>query len=183
MDDITIPVGKIVENKMSINEYLILYNIANGLVITGVLDTSLESLSRLESKGFIKISNDGVFLRDKASVFFAINDDLFIKWLREYPTSVQKSHGGNRALSPASADTILGTKLRKKWDLIFKKNILKQELAIRVLKLEVLDKTKSGDLEYMVEAARWLNDGYHEKYAYLLDQEKSENKYSNEDYM
>jgi hypothetical protein len=183
MEDMTIPVGKIVENNMSINEYLLLYNIANGFVISGLLDTSVDALSELETKGFIKISNNGVFLRDKASVFFAVNDDLFISWLRVYPTSVTKAHGGNRALSPASADTILGKKLRKKWDLIFKKNILKQELAIKVLKLEVLDKTKSGDLEYMVEAARWLNDGYHEKYAYLLDQEKSENKYNNEDYM
>jgi hypothetical protein len=183
MDNITLPIGDILKNKISINEYLILYNIANGLVITGILDTSLESLTELESKGFIKISKEGLFLREKASVFFVIDDDLFIKWLRTYPTSVRKKHGGQRALSPASHKTMLGEKLRKKWELIFRNNTQKQEIAIRVLELEVKDKTKSGDLEYMVEAARWLNEGYHEKYSYLLETDTGNNKYENEDYM
>jgi hypothetical protein len=183
MDNITLPIGDIVKNKISINEYLLLYNIANGFVITGILDTSLESLTTLESKGFIKVSKDGLFLREKASIFFVLDDDLFIKWLRTYPTSVRKKHGGQRALSPAAADTMLGKKLRKKWELIFRNNAQKQEVAIRVLELEVKDKTKSGDLEYMVEATRWLNEGYHEKYSYLLDSDTGENKYENEDYM
>ena len=129
------------------------------------------------------MSKEGIILRDKASVFFADESDLFIKWLRTYPTSVKKKHGGNRALSPADEKTILGEKLRKKWDQIFRKDTQKQQLAIRVLELEVKDKTKSGDLEYMVEATRWLNEGYHEKYSYLLDQDTGDNKYANEDYM
>jgi len=183
MDDIKIPVDDVVKNKISINEYLILYNIANGFVITGILETSLQALAGLESKGFIKVSKDGVFLRDKASIFFAINDNLFVKWLNTYPTSVRKKFGGNRALSPADPDTILGLKLRKKWDIVFKKDTKKQQLAIKVLELEVKDKTKSGDLEYMVEATRWLNEGYHEKYSYLIDQDKGDNLYENEDYM
>jgi hypothetical protein len=29
---------------------------------------------------------------------------------------------------------------------------------------------KSDDLEYMVEATRWLNGGYHEKMEYLLEE-------------
>ena len=36
----------------------------------------------------------------------------------------------------------------------------------------------------MVEARRWLNEGYHEKYSFLVDDGiVPENKYSNEDYM
>ena len=35
----------------------------------------------------------------------------------------------------------------------------------------------------MVEATRWLNEGYHEKYSYLIDQDKGDNLYENEDYM
>jgi len=183
MDNITIPVDDIVENKISINEYLILYNIANGFVITGILESSIQALTGLESKGFIKVSKEGVFLRDKANVFFANNDDLFVKWLKTYPTSVKKKFDGSRALSPADPDTILGQKLRKKWESIFKKDTQKQQLAIRVLELEVKDKTKSGDLEYMVEATRWLNEGFHEKNSYLLEQDTGENLYGNEDYM
>ena len=55
MDDIKIPVDDVVKNKISINEYLILYNIANGFVITGILETSLQALAGLENKGFIRV--------------------------------------------------------------------------------------------------------------------------------
>ncbi|MDG1558987.1 MAG: hypothetical protein P8R03_05665, partial [Candidatus Poseidoniaceae archaeon] len=45
-----------------------------------------------------------------------------------------------------------------------------QDKAIRVLEAEVAMRIKANDLEYMVEAARWLNGGYHEKYEYLLEE-------------
>ena len=183
LEDITLPIGSIVENGLSINEYLLLYNIANNNIISGLIDSSLESLINLEKKGFIKIIESTIHLREKASLFFVVNDDLFSLWLKTYPTSVKKRYGGQRALSPASTDTILGKRLKKKWESIFKKNIKKQEEAIKVLELEVKDKTKSGDLEFMVEAARWLNEGYHEKYSYLLDEEKASSQYENEDYI
>tara|TARA_R100000541_G_scaffold13397_1_gene22365 strand:+ start:3812 stop:4363 length:552 start_codon:yes stop_codon:yes gene_type:complete len=183
MDDITIPIDDIVKNGLSINEYLLLYNINNRYPISGLIDSGLNSLVALERKGFIKLSDNDIFLRDKSTVFFAEDEDYFINWIEKYPTMVKKRHGGKRALSPASADTILGKRLKKKWLSIFKKDIEKQKLAIKVLELEIKDKTKSGDLEYMVEASRWLNEGYHEKYSYLVDEEKPQNHYENEDYM
>lgn len=67
--------------------------------------------------------------------------------------------------------------------MIFKKDIVAQENAIKVLELQLEDMKKSGDLEFMVEATRWLNEGYHEKYSYLLDDDHSENQYKNEDYL
>tara|TARA_R110002124_G_scaffold277751_1_gene449375 strand:- start:62 stop:613 length:552 start_codon:yes stop_codon:yes gene_type:complete len=183
MDNIILPIDDIVKNDLSINEYLILYSIANNNALSGIIDSDVVALVNLEKKGFIKISNGELFLRDKASVFFAEANDLFIKWLETYPVMVKKTHGGKRALSPANADTILGKKLSKKWKAVFKKDTDAQKQAIRVLELEVIEKTKSGDLEYMVEAARWLNEGYHEKYSYLLDNDTGINKYENEDYM
>lgn len=183
MDNITLPIDNIVENGLSISEYLVLYDISNGYIISGLIDNSVTTLVSLEKKGFVKLSNEQVFLREKASIFFAVNDDYFVQWLEIYPTMVKKKYGGKRALSPASADTILGKRLSKKWKQVFKKDIEAQKKAIKVLELEVLDKTKSGDLEYMVEATRWLNEGYHEKYSYLLDQDTGTNQYENEDYM
>ena len=47
---------------------------------------------------------------------------------------------------------------------------------------DVAARTKSGELEFMVEATRWLNEGYHEKYSFLLEEDVHE-AYSNEDYM
>lgn len=183
MDDITIPVKKVAEQGLSINEYLVLYNIANNFSITGLLHNSIEVLISLENKGFIKMSDNQTYLRTKANAFFSVHEDSFTEWLNTYPTMVARKHGGKRALSPAGADTILGKKLRAKWDRIFKKDINEQKKAIKVLDLQVKDMRKSGDIEYMVEAARWLNEGYHEKYSYLLDNDTGNNKYENEDYM
>lgn len=183
MDNITIPVDDVVKNGLSINEYLLLYSISNGHSISELLDISLESLSSLEKKGFVKLADNKIFLRDKAKIFFNKDEDLFLVWLSIYPNKVTKRSGGKRALSPSSADTILGKRLKSKWREVLRNNVGKQEIAIKVLELQVKDMTKSGDLEYMVEAHRWLNEGYHEKYSYLLDEEKPHNNYSNEDYL
>lgn len=183
MDKIILPIDDIVKHELSINEYLILYNIANNNALSGIIDSNVNALVALEKKGFIKIANSELFLRDKASVFFIEANDLFTEWLDAYPVMVKKRHGGKRALSPANSDTILGRKLSKKWKAIFKKDVGAQKKAIKVLQLEVAEKTKSGDLEYMVEAARWLNEGYHEKYSYLIDEDRGTNNYENEDYL
>ena len=183
LDNITIPTEEIVKNGLSINEYLLLYNVANNNCISGLIDSTFLSLVSLEKKGFIKLFNGQIHLREKSSIFFAEDDSLFVKWLTIYPTKVNRKYGGKRALSPAKADTILGKKLYKKWKNVFKKNIEKQELAIKVLELQVQQDTRSGQLEYMVEATRWLNEGYHEKYSYLAEEEIAPSNYESEDYM
>jgi len=183
MDNITIPIDDIVKNELSINEYLLLYNVNNGYPISGLLDNSLSSLISLERKGFIKLSDNEIFLRDKSTVFFTDDENYFVNWIETYPTMVKKKYGGKRALSPASSETILGKRLEKKWIQIFKKDVEKQKKAVKVLELQVKDMTKSGDLEFMVEAYRWLNEGYHEKYSYLVDEESPQNHYENEDYL
>lgn len=183
LDSILLPVEDIVKNGLTINEYLVLYNISNHDCISGLIDVSITSLIGLERKGFIKLADNKIYLRDKASVFFKEDESLFVKWLELYPTMVKKRHGGKRALSPASKDTILGKTLEKKWATVFKRDVQKQKDAIKVLELYIADLKKSGDLEYAVEAARWLNEGYHEKYSYLLDNDTSNNQYENEDYL
>ena len=130
-------------------------------------------------------------MRHKTDDLFSTKEDFFLKWLLSYPIKVNKSHGGTRALSPASDETILGKKLRAKWVKIFKGNPEGEKDAIKVLDAEVLMRKKSGDLEYMVEAARWLNEGYHEKNSYLISEpeegavpEVGSTNYNNEeDYM
>lgn len=183
MDNVILPIDKIVKNDLTINEYLVLYNVANNNSLTGLIEHRLEALDSLEKKGFIKMTKLGLFLREKASVFFVINEDLFSEWIKTYPTRVARRHGGNRALSPVSKNTMLGKKLEEKWKRIFKRDIDKQRLAIRVLQLQIKDMERSGDLEYMVEATRWLNEGYHEKYSYLIEQDKGDNLYESEDYL
>ena len=184
MDDIKLPMDTIIKNGLTISEYLVLYDIVHQYVITDYITDIIPSVLSLEVKGFIKLQGSEVFLRDKTNQLFNPEEDYFTKWLKEYPTMVKKRYGGKRALSPASEDTILGKRLRKKWAMIFKKDIKAQEKAVMVLTLMVKDKRKSGDLEFMVEAARWLNEGFHEKYAFLVDDGiVPNNDYESEDYM
>lgn len=182
--DITIPVERIRALGITINEYLILYDLTHDNEITNLLDFTLQQLVKLEQKGYIRIEKDGIIVRAKTTALFAIDgtEDLFVVWLSKYPTKVKTSRGGSRALSPASENTIMGKNLRKKWVMTFKKDTEAMLQAIKVLELEVEDKKKSGDLEYMVEASRWLNQGYFEKYAYLIEDDKGKNEYENEDY-
>ena len=183
MDKLVIPIALLKDVGLTINEYLILFNLANKHCISEEFSYTLDELVELEKKGFIKLTSEGVFIRDKAEVLFSVKRDLFEDWLLAYPTNVKKKFGGSRALSPSKVDTMLGKRLKKKWNSIFKKNIEAEEKAIKVLQLQVKQMEKSGDLEYMVEATRWLNEGYHEKYSYLLDQDMGTNKYENEDYL
>jgi hypothetical protein len=183
MDNILLPIDEIIKNDLTINEYLLLYNFANSKIISGIINTGVEDLVGLEKKGFIKVIKNSVILRDKASALFTQTDDYFVQWLNAYPVSVTKSNGSKRALSPSKPDTVLGKILKSKWSKLFKKDKDAQLMAIRVLELEVANKKKTGDLEYMVEATRWLNQGYHEKYSYLLEEDNGDNQYENEDYL
>jgi hypothetical protein len=184
MTNITIDFELLKKFKISVNEYLILYDVANDFTISGVFNYSAAELVLLEKKALIKLTEEGIFLRGKSIEIFSVKEDYFAQWIEIYPTMVKKRDGGSRALSPSSAETILGQRLRKKWELVFKKDIEKQLFAIEVLKAEVADKKKSGDLEYMVEAARWLNEGFHEKFAHLITENKEINdNYSSEDWL
>jgi len=181
--DIVLNLKLIQELGLTINEYLILYNIANNNQISSIFNYSLKDVVKLEKEMFLKITHNGVFLRTKAEALFSVvGEDYFASWLEKYPIKVTKRNGGSRSLSPASADTILGKTLRKKWDTLFKKDTESQKRAILVLELQVTDMTRSGDLEYMVEARRWLNEGYFEKYEYLVDEQKDRSKFENEDF-
>jgi len=174
MKSITIDFNFLEEEKLNINEYLILYNLANKNIIEKRIQYDENDLYYLEKRGWLKLIDGKVILRQNTIEKFIPKKDHFLTWLLDYPIKVNKSNGGSRHLSPASDETILGRQLRKKWESIFKgKPINKQQEAIDILNAHVKMMKKSGDLEYMVEATRWLNAGYYEQYAYLLTEDGS----------
>lgn len=184
MDNFTIPIKTIVENGLNINEYIVLFNISNNYSISHLIDTPIDTLLSLEKKGFIKLTSDNkITVRESGLKLFRKDNDIFVEWLEEYPTSVVTKYGRKRALSPAKADTILAKRLYVKWKNIFKNNVEEQKKAVQVLRMQVENMRKSHDLEYMVEATRWLNEGFHEKYEYLLDEGSSPIDYRAEDYL
>jgi hypothetical protein len=170
INSITIDFKVLNQNKLSINEYLTLYDLVCPDCINDHYRTSTVDIVNLEKKGLIKLTASGTVIREKARKMFRLDEDYFLQWLNAYPIRVIKSRGGSRVLSPAKADTIEGRKLRKKWQTLFVGNPEEEQKAIKVLEAEVAMRTKSHDLEYMVEATRWLNGGYHEKMEYLLEE-------------
>ena len=48
MDNIILPIDDIVKNDLSINEYLILYSIANNNALSGIIDSDVAALVNLE---------------------------------------------------------------------------------------------------------------------------------------
>lgn len=185
METIKVPLDLLKKNGLTINEYILLYDIINQYQYSDLIDNAISTLFSLQKKGFIKLQGTkDIILRSKAVELFELNEDYFEKWLKTYPTMVKKRYGGKRALSPAKSDTILGKALRVKWKNLFKKDIESQKKAIEVLEAQIRDATRSGDLEYMVEARRWLNEGYHEKYSFLIEENNNDDiSYESEDYM
>lgn len=183
MKEIIIDVELLLKLGLNMNEYLTLYDIANEFSISTSFEYGVKELESLEKKAFIKLTESGIFLREKGNSAFSVEQGLFEEWLSIYPVKVKTEYGGSRALSPESSKTILGKKLKAKWNLLFGKDVKKQQLAIDVLKAEIADKTKSGDLKYMFQATRWLNEGSHESMAYLLEQVKDESLYREDDWM
>ena len=171
MDKITIDLNILKENDLNIDEYLTLYSLAFPDVIAETFSPKDESRISLEKKGFIKITLNGIILRESTRILFNIGKkDYFLEWLNKYPIRARTSRGGTRVLSPKSDETIEGKKLRKKWESMFKGDPYEEMKAIAVLEAEVAMRIKSNDLEFMVEAPRWLNGGYHEKMEYLLEE-------------
>lgn len=180
--DIKIPMDLVTKFKLNINEYLILYSLSS-VDISSMYEYEFKHLCSLEEKGYIKVTIDGIFLRKKVEeIFPRDNTDYFAEWIDHYPTSVKKKTGGTRTLSPADPDTVLGKKLRAKWNKHFGKDYNLQRKVVKILEAEVNDKKRSGDLEYMVNAERWLNGGYWELNEHLIESSIRNDRYLDEDY-
>ena len=157
---------------IDIFEYVALY-----LIYEGRQDIDSKFLKSLEDKGFVK-SDDKIYLRDKARLIFEQEKDYFCTWLASFPIKTPS----NRYLSPVNPDTIMGQKLRKKWNSLFKNNAVAAQKAIEVLEAEMEWRRKTGKFEFMHNAETWLNQGDFEKYEYLLKDKKDIQSKIRQDY-
>ena len=79
MDNITIDFSLLKKNKLSISEYLTLYNMICPDCISGMYIDRLEDVDNLQKMGFIKITLKGNVLRAKAKSMFQIIYQHLIK--------------------------------------------------------------------------------------------------------
>lgn len=183
ISELVIPIEKIVKLGLTINEYVVLYDVSTGYQISGLIDGAIPTLIKLEEKGFVRFQGSTVHLRGHSSELFTLQEEgLFEQWLSAYPTSVKTKNGGSRALSFDDPKGKGASQLRSKWNTIFKKNREKQEKAIKVTKLYIANLKKSGDLGFAVQAMRFLNGAYYEQYEYLLEDQSKIDSIGGVDY-
>jgi len=161
------------EMGLTFTEYLILFSIYNQVIYKNI-QINEKVYEKLENKGYIEKEGDNYLLLEKGFDFFAPKDDLFEEFITIFPTRVVVPLNGSvRILSPASANTVAGKKLRKKWDTTTKGKIKFQRHVIDCLKAEIENRTATNNLQWMRNAETWLNNGTWEDYAYLLQEPES----------
>tara|TARA_R110000796_G_scaffold114269_1_gene225950 strand:+ start:5029 stop:5598 length:570 start_codon:yes stop_codon:yes gene_type:complete len=179
------------KNKMSIRTYLdlrFLYFCKLEKDEDFVLNyggVSNADLYMFESIGFIKIVNIENYaiqnryeLREPLRDLFEGEKDLFLTWFSHFPLKTPTG----RYLRPKTDETIMGKKLRAKWNKHFKNNTLAAQKAIKVLDAEMTWRRQTGKFEFMNNAETWLNKGNYEMYEELLDSKDSSTAKRREDY-
>lgn len=173
--DISVNIQTLKDYNITIDEYIYLKNLyvddkdkINDLfkIINNINEDSLQD------RGFIKITDKEVVLRQKTIELFEPKE-LFYKFLSTFPI---KTPSG-RYLSPARIDGVAVQKLKKKWDTLFKHKNNLEEKAILVLEAELSWRKKTNQLEYINAMEAWLNGNNYEKYEYLLDEENNKEQY------
>lgn len=172
--DISMNVKNILDYNLTINEYLYLRNIyvkeQDKIIDLYKLIDHINEDS-LQDRGFIKITDEDIVLRQKTIDLFEPTD-LFNKFLTIFPI---KTPSG-RYLSPAGTEGIAVSNLKAKWNKRFKNKENLQQKAIEVLEAEIAWRKKSGNLEYIHNAETWLNQADYEKYEYLLTESNNKPK-------
>lgn len=135
---------------------------------------SRSDLDILEKEGLVTIDDsEGNLEATEALVELFESNDAFDTFYNLYPHIVTSVVGEKRILRSATTDTILGKKIRKKWDRITKGNPKIESEIISGLNKEIIDRTNSGNLFYMQLIETWLNNGTWEKYKDIDPKENS----------
>lgn len=174
--DISLNIQNLISNNLTIDEFLYLRNLYVKeedkisdifKVINNINEDSLQD------KGFIKITENEILLRQKAIDLFE-SKELFYKFLSTFPIKTPKG----RYLSPASIEGIAVNKLKKKWNSLFKHKSNLEDKAIKVLEAELDWRKKTQQQEFMHAMEAWLNGADYEKYEYLLEDKNNEEQYN-----
>lgn len=128
------------------------------------------SSSRLEEKGYLKITSEDIILRQKALDLFFKQNDLFALFWSKYPVKVPNSNGpGYRMLKSKDLDTKQAETCRKK----FEKLPHNKELIIKCLEKELDYRRSNGSFPYMQNVETWLNQRTYEKFMNDVEETKS----------
>lgn len=167
--DLTIDYDTLIKNNITLSEYVYLkslYDNENDPKIYQIID-KVEDDS-LQSRGYVKVTSEGVVLRQKAINLFE-GESLFLKFLNTFPI---KTPSG-RYLSPLRHTGIAVKSIEKKWNKLFGKDPNLQAKVIKVLEAELNWRRTTGQMEFINQIDAWLNQGNFEKFEYLLQKDKT----------
>jgi hypothetical protein len=169
--EIRIQAKFLINNNLTISEYIYLknsYEKNSDSEIVDIIDNL--DLDSLQLRGFIRITDSEILLRNKTNELFE-GKNLFLKFMNTFPI---KTPSG-RYLSPLRMKTTKADVLEKKWKKLFKNNPSLEENALKVLEAELKWRKRNNSLEYIHNMEAWLNQGDYDNYAYLVEEDKEEN--------
>lgn len=167
--EIRINLDELEKKKLSVAQYLFMWSIYFDTMIRDRENLLPDALADLISRRLIVKKAGEWYLLDTAAKMFESNNELFDEFIKLFPTRVAAPNGAVRVLSPASADTVTGKKIKKKWDTITKGSKDLKEHIMRCLEAEIRMRTNTGSLHYMRNIDTWITNGTWEDYEYLLE--------------
>jgi hypothetical protein len=138
--------------------YVFLYVEYNKFLYEEISLVNIEStIAHLQHQGFIKLTDEGIVLRQKALNLFItdIKEQQFMEFFNTYPMKVPNGKGGYRPLRPASVDTKLGKDIKRRYDkLIVSKETTHDELMSA---LEAYLANQRNAMQYFIGIEVFLN--------------------------
>lgn len=168
---IEIDTDRLKELELTPDQYVYLYLKFHKFPINDCIGWSI-----LESKGYVKLTEGGIELRESAYQLFETTDEerLWIEFWSLFPMKVPNRSGGSRPLRASSLEAKDSQVCRKKYLAIIKGKPHLHDHIVKVLNAEVEMKRPIGDLQFMNAMEPWLNQRMWEKYEYLLEDKKKQ---------
>jgi len=166
--EIKITINELKDRGLKLIQYILLWGIYYELKIEGLVIQD-DIVNDLVDRSFIHKQGSYWALNPLGLELFEPKNGTFDEFVEIFPTRVSDAAGVVRVLSPASTDTLAGSRLRRKWYTITKNNKSLQDHILACLKEEVRMRKMSGNLYWMRNAETWLNKATWEDYEYLLE--------------
>lgn len=136
--------------------------------------TGLINFKELEKKGYIKITPEGVSLREPAIKLFEVPDKekMWAEFFCTFPMKVPGRNGGSRPLRAEGLDTQFAKKVKAKYFSFIEKRPEMHRTIMDSLEAEMEMRRTSSSFQYMHAMEAWLNAREWEKYSYLVKEKK-----------
>lgn len=184
--EIIIDLAKVKDAGLMVDEYLLLFyayskKMRQNLQFVdqyGSKECRKYLIPVLEKKGYVKVVESVVHLREKTIQLFEDTEDLFTEFFGKFPLKTPS----NRYLRGGDIESIKGKNARKKWNKHFRNRPNAARKAIQALEAELAMRRRNNSLNFMHNMETWLNQGDYETYYSLVSEQKQLDQRTKEDF-